>query len=678
VPETVDRQDQAAASQLSSRQVLVVMAGLLLGMLLAALDQTIVATALPTIAGDLHSLSKLAWIVTAYLLAATVSTPLWGKLGDLYGRKFFFQVAIVIFLIGSVLAGLSQTITELIIFRAIQGIGGGGLMVGAQTIIGDIVPPRDRGRYQGFFGAVFGVASVLGPLIGGFFVDTLSWRWVFYVNVPVGVIALMVVAAVLPGRRGREQHKVDYLGTIMIGAAATSLVLLTSLGGVTFPWGSAPIVTLAVLAVVFTACFVLAERRAAEPVLPVHLFTQRVFTAASAIGFVVGFAMFGALTYLPQYLQIVQGVSPTVSGLRQLPLMAGLPTTSVGTGQLISRWGRYKVFPIVGTATLTVGLYLLSHLGPSTGTALASLYMFVFGVGIGATMQVLVIAVQNAIDYADLGAGTSGVTFFRSIGGSFGTAVFGAIFDHVLPGNVASALHGLALPPGVSVTSGATPAALAKLPPPVHAAIVSGYSASIRTVFLAAIPVGAVAFVLTWTLRELPLRQTSRAVDPADRLAPTARPTMRTSDEEMRRAVSTLLVRERRREVYSQLVGASGIAMSPRSGWLLLRLGEHHGDSRAALAGRLSISPEELGDRMTELVRAGYVVPAATPDDADELTESGRSAYARIFAASQDRIALLLDGWQPQQHPRLLQLLTEITHELARHERPGPDLEPAR
>jgi MFS family permease len=363
-------------------------------MLLAALDQTIVATALPTIAGDLHSLSKLAWIVTAYLLASTVSTPLWGKLGDLYGRKFFFQVAIVIFLIGSVLAGLSQTITELIIFRAIQGIGGGGLMVGAQTIIGDIVPPRDRGRYQGFFGAVFGVASVLGPLIGGYFVDTLSWRWVFYVNVPVGVIALIVVAAVLPGRRRTEQHKVDYLGTI-----------------------------------------------------------------------VVGFAMFGALTYLPQYLQIVQGVSPTVSGLRLLPLMAGLLATSIGTGQLISRWGRYKVFPVVGTATLTVGLYLLSHLGPSTGTLLASLYMFVFGVGIGATMQVLVIAVQNAIDYADLGAGTSGVTFFRSIGGSFGTAVFGAIFDHVLPGNVASALHGLALPPGVSVTSGASPAALAKLPP---------------------------------------------------------------------------------------------------------------------------------------------------------------------------------------------------------------------
>jgi EmrB/QacA subfamily drug resistance transporter len=678
VPETAVRQDRAGPEPLSSRQVLVVMTGLLLGMLLAALDQTIVATALPTIAGDLHSLSRLSWIVTAYLLASTVSTPLWGKLGDLYGRKIFFQAAIVIFLIGSVLAGLSETITELIIFRAIQGIGGGGLLVGAQTIVGDIVTPRDRGRYQGFFGAVFGVASVLGPLIGGFFVDTLSWRWVFYVNLPIGVVALIVVAAVLPARRGKEQHKVDYLGTIMIGAAATSLVLLTSLGGVTYPWGSAPITTFAVLSVVFTIGFVLAERRAAEPVLPLHLFSQQVFTAASAIGFVVGFAMFGALTYLPQYLQIVQGVSPTVSGLRLLPQMAGLLAASIGAGHLISRWGRYKIFPVVGTATLTAGLYLLSRLGPSTSTGITSLYLFVFGVGIGATMQVLVIAVQNAIDYADLGAGTSGVTFFRSIGGSFGTAIFGAIFDHVLPGNIASALRGRALPRGISVTSGASPAVLAKLPPPIHAAIVFAYSASIRTVFLAAIPVGAIAFVLTWTLRELPLRRTSTAVDQADRLAPTARPTIRTSEEEMRRAVSILFARERRHEIYSQLVAASGIAISPRAGWLLLRLGEHHGQSRAALARRLSISTTELGDRMTELVRVGCVVPAGTPYGADELTESGRSACARIFAARQDRIALLLADWHPQREPRLLQLIAEITHELAAsHERPGPDLEPA-
>jgi DNA-binding MarR family transcriptional regulator len=402
-----------------------------------------------------------------------------------------------------------------------------------------------------------------------------------------------------------------------------------------------------------------------------------VFTAAGAIGFVVGFAMFGALTYLPQYMQIVKGVSPTTSGLRLLPLMAGLLATSIGTGQLISRWGRYKVFPIIGTATMTVGLFLLSRLGPDTSTLASSLFMLVLGAGIGATMQVLVIAVQNAVDYADLGAGTSGTTFFRSIGGSFGTSVFGAIFDHVLPRNLQSALHGLKLPQGIGVTSGASPAALAQLPPPVHSAFVSGYAASIRTVFMAAVPVGTIAFLLTWTLKELPLRRTSRAVDQADRLAPTSRPTIRTSDEEMRRAVSSLLSRERRREVYSQLVSASGVSVSPRAGWLLLRVGEHQGETRGAIARRLFISEPDLSGRMTELVRAGYVAPAKPiPEACDELTESGQDAYTRIFAARQDMIGRLLDGWHPELHPRLLELITEITHELAASgERPDPDLD---
>ncbi len=664
--------------QLSHERILIIIGGLLLGMLLAALDQTIVATALPTIAGDLHGLSHLAWVVTAYLLASTVSTPLWGKLGDLYGRKSFFQAAIVIFLIGSVLAGLAQSMLQLILFRAVQGIGGGGLMVGAQTIVADVVPPRDRGRYQGMFGAVFGVTSVLGPLIGGFFVDHLSWRWVFYVNLPVGAVALIVVTAVLPGHLRRASHRIDYAGTLLLAGAATSLVLLTSLGGTTYAWSSVPIVALGVGAVVLTGLFLWVEQRAAEPVLPLRLFRNRVFSASSAIGFVVGFAMFGTLTYLPQYMQIVRGVSPTSSGLRLLPMMGGLLLTSVATGQLISKWGRYKIFPILGTATMTVGLFLLSLLHPDTNALQTSVSMFVLGVGIGGAMQVLVIAVQNAVDYRDLGAATSGATFFRSIGGSFGTAIFGAIFANVLAGNLSHALGGQQLPAGVTASSGASPAVLDALPKAIHTAYVSGYSASLRTVFLIAVPVGAIAFLLSWTLKELPLRTTTRAVDPADSLAPTARPTIRTSDEEMERALSTLNSRERRHELYGELVGEAAIDLSPPAGWMLIRVGEHPGDTRARLAGRLRISVDDLDERMSELVSAGYVEPLNGALLPLALTEAGNAAHDRLFAARQKRIQRFLEGWDPEAHPELLRLLSRFTHELAAgDEQPGRDLEPA-
>ncbi len=482
----------------------VIFSALMLVVLLAALDQTIVSTALPTIVGDLGGLSHLSWVVTAYLLTSTVSGPLYGKFGDLYGRKIVIQAAIVIFLVGSVLCGIAQNMTELILFRALQGLGAGGLVIVAIAVIGDIIPPRGRGRFQGRFGGVFGVATVIGPLIGGFFVDNLSWRWIFYVNVPIGVLAFLVIGATFHAPATRVQHAIDYLGAVLLAGGLACVVLCTSLGGTTYAWGSPRIILFAVAGVALLVLFPFAERRAQEPILPLSLFRNRIFVVSSAIGFIIGIALFGSITFLPLFLQIVRGRNPTSSGLQLTPMMAGLLLTSIVGGQIISRTGRYRPFPILGTAIAAVGMALLSLLNVHTTTVTTSLYVLVIGFGLGMVMQVLVLAVQNAVDPRVMGVATSGSIMFRQIGGSVGIAAFGAIFANHLRQNLAATL-----PPGVHGPSSATPKAVNALPPHVHALYVHAFSNALHPVFLVGAVISGLAFVLTWFLTEVPLRRTT-------------------------------------------------------------------------------------------------------------------------------------------------------------------------
>lgn len=495
---------------LDHQQILVVFSGLVLAMLLAALDSTIVATALPTIVGELGGLERLGWVVTAYLLAQTVVTPLYGKLGDQHGRKIVLQSAIVIFLVGSVLCGMAADMPQLIAFRAIQGLGGGGIMVTTQAVVGDIVPPRDRGRYQGIFGAVFGISSIAGPLLGGYFTTELSWRWIFYINIPFGILALVVIASTLPLRSERVRHSIDVAGITLLATALGAIVLFADLGGIAYPWTSPLMIGLLLTSVVALGGFVLAERRAREPVLPLGLFRNRTFVLTAAIGGIVGVALFGSVTYLPLFLQVVNGATPTGSGLQMLPLMGGMLITSIASGQLISRWGRYRIFPIVGTVLMSIGLFLLSRMDEGTSSQAASFNMLVLGLGMGCIMQVLIIAVQNAVDHSQLGVATSGATLFRLIGGSLGTAVFGAIFASGLTARVQQAFAGTAagLPPSANIS----PQSLAALPAAARAVYVEAFTSSMSTVFLVAMAIAVVAFALSWFVPEIPLRRSFAAM----------------------------------------------------------------------------------------------------------------------------------------------------------------------
>ena len=658
-----------ATADEARRSITVVFVGLMLVLLMAALDQTIVSTALPTIVGDLGGLSHISWVVTAYLLAQTAVTPVYGKLGDLYGRKIVLQVALVVFLIGSALCGAAQTLTELIAFRALQGLGGGGLMVGTMAAIGDVVPPRDRGRYQGIFGAVFGLASVIGPLLGGFFTTTLTWRWIFYVNLPIGVAAFAVLAATLPSRQDEAHHRIDYLGAAVLAGALTALVLTCTLGGTDYAWGSPQIVVLGLVALVLVVTFVRVEQRAAEPVLPPRLFRDSVFSVTSAIGLVVGFALFGSVTYLPLFLQVVLGASPTGSGLQILPLMGGLLITSIGSGQFISRTGRYKPFPIAGTAIMVVGLFLLSTMDPQTTRIAASAFMFVLGLGLGLTMQVLVLVVQNAVDYKDLGVATSGATLFRSIGGSVGTAVLGSIFSNRLASELTSTLPRSA---GGSLGTGASlnTAALRKLPAPIHHAYLTAFTNALSTVFIVAACVAAIAFVLSWAIQQRPLRETITASTGLGESFAAPKPT--DSLAEASRAMSVLIGREGRRALVARLCERAGVDLTPAAAWLVVRLAEvddAHPASIPQMCADFDI-PIDAGQRaVRELDERGLLRrdPSAGEDRGRVvgLTPAGAQVAGRLVDERRASLERVCAGWQPEDNEELAGLLTRLARELA-------------
>jgi EmrB/QacA subfamily drug resistance transporter len=502
----------AGGQFLAHREVMIVLPGLLLAILLAMLDNLIVSTALPRIVGDLGGVAHLSWVVTAYILASTITTPFYGKLGDMYGRKKFFVAGIIIFLIGSALSGLSQTMAELIAFRALQGLGAGGLMVGAMATLGDIVAPRERGKYMSYMMVVMMLATIGGPLLGGFITTNFSWRWIFYINIPVGGAALVYLMATLHVPTKKVSHKIDYLGGSLLAVAATSLILLATWGGTEYRWGSGQIIGLGLLTVAATAGFLLTETRAAEPMLPLHVFRNKNFSVTMALTFLTGLAMFGALTFLPLYQQTVQGASPTLSGLMLTPMMLGVTVTSIVAGQVTTRTGRYKIFPILGGAIMGLGMYLLTGLGVDTTKTTSALYYVVLGLGMGFLMQMVSLIAQNSVQQKDMGVASSARMFFQQIGGSLGVAAFGAVFARRLTQSLAAAAG-----TGVHISASGgqlDPATVDKLPTVVKHDVFVAIAHAVQGVFIWALPAAVLIFLLALLIKEVPLRGRTPAPGP--------------------------------------------------------------------------------------------------------------------------------------------------------------------